>query len=123
MYKEITFSDKILKLKVDFDCLDNEVPSTMQLETLKRITENPKHISSVLPEVIEYCLQEPEMRGITHIDNILKYVKPRTLFIPQTNKGREVAILCDYMFDKEHGIAITFKNEIFSGIKSQDDVI
>ena len=37
--------------------------------------------------------------------------------------SRVVAIMCNYKFDMEHGIAIVFKNEMFSKIVSQDIIL
>ena len=57
------------------------------------------------------------------IDNIFKYVIPTDIFIPRTPETRTVALLCDYRFDEEHGVAIVFENEEFKKIGTQDIVL
>ncbi|MCM1539584.1 MAG: hypothetical protein NC254_14450 [bacterium] len=56
------------------------------------------------------------------VDNIFKYVMPIKRYVLRTGKDRSIAILCDYKFDIEHGIAVVFKNEKFFRIGSQDIV-
>ena len=56
------------------------------------------------------------------IDNIFKYVIPKRIFIPRTDK-KIMAILCDYKFDMENGIAVVFENEKFKEIGVQDIIL
>ena len=42
---------------------------------------------------------------------------------PSKASERIVAILCDYRFDPEHGIAIVYKNETFGYIDEEGAVI
>lgn len=60
--------------------------------------------------------------GIKEVDNIFKYVMPKSIYIPQTSK-RTVGILCDYKFDKEHGLAIVFENEKYKKVGLEDIII
>lgn len=57
------------------------------------------------------------------IENIFKYVIPKTIFLPRTVKVRTVALLCDFKFDIEHGLAVVFENEKFKEVVSQDEVL
>ena len=57
------------------------------------------------------------------VGNIFRYVMPRTPFVTETKGARRVALLCDYRYDEEHGIAVVFDNEKFAGVMSQDDVL
>ena len=57
------------------------------------------------------------------IDNIFKYVLPKTLYISSNTDKRLVAILCDFRFDEEHGLAIIFEKEKFKKIASQDEIL
>ena len=63
-----------------------------------------------------------ELNGKT-IENIFKYVLPKTLYISSNTDKRLVAVLCDFRFDEEHGLAIIFEKEKFQKIASQDDIL
>lgn len=57
------------------------------------------------------------------VENIFKYVIPKTIYIPKEDKKRIVALLCDFKFDIEHGLAIIFENEKFNEIVTQDEIL
>lgn len=59
---------------------------------------------------------------VAEIDNIFRYVMPKCLYVPRTD-DLQVAVLCNYKFDMEHGIAIVFKNGRFAEIGAQDIVL
>lgn len=111
MRKELTVWGKKIKLKIDMDCIDDEVVTTVQEETLSDFLGEKTIIDRALPKVKEYCLTEKELNGENSIDNIFKYVTPKTIFVPRDDKKKTVVILCDYYFDEEHGIAIVFEDK------------
>lgn len=45
---------------------------------------------------------------------------PKEIFVPHTEKHRNVAIMCNYKFDIEHGIAVLFENGQFKKVGPQD---
>lgn len=57
------------------------------------------------------------------IENIFKFVIPKMIYIPREEKQRKCALLCDFKFDMEHGLALVFENEKFKDVVSQDDVL
>ena len=73
--------------------------------------------------VEKYILKENGDDVGGKIDNIFKYVIPTALFAPIQRSKRIIAILCDYRFDEEHGIAVVFENEKFKKVCPQDDVL
>ena len=60
--------------------------------------------------------------GINQIDNIFKYIIPRSIFIPRSGK-KIVALICDYKLDSEHGIAIVFADNQLDRIGAQDIIL
>lgn len=48
---------------------------------------------------------------------------PKYLFIPQDKYTRIVAIMCNYKFDSDNGIAVVFKNEKFDTVGNQDIIL
>lgn len=61
-------------------------------------------------------------KGVS-INNIFKYVAPKYLYVARNNEKHVVAIMCNYKFDPENGIAVIFENEKFSKIGMQDIIL
>lgn len=98
----------------------------------KEITENQKltyekfisadeAIEKSKKKIIAYI--EDNYGEVGKIENIFKYVIPKVLYISREEDQRKCALLCDFKFDIEHGIAIIFENEKFEEIASQDDIL
>ena len=110
-------------MNIDMDCIDDEVVTPIQEETLSAFLDEKTIIDETLLNVKRYVLEEDELKDQDSIENIFKYVVPKTIFVPREDKKKTVAILCDYYFDQEHGIAIVFEDGKFKRITSQDEVI
>ena len=72
-------------------------------------------------KLIAYIEENYEEAG--KIENIFKYVIPKMVYIPREEKQRKCALLCDFRFDMEHGLALVFENEKFKEVVSQDDIL
>ena len=57
------------------------------------------------------------------IENIFKYVIPKTIYIPNNCEKRTVVLLCNFKFDYEHGLAIVYEEEGLVKIVSQDEIL
>ena len=80
-------------------------------------------INESITHVEKYILNNGlKDNGLYEVDNIFKYVIPKDIYILQDEK-RKVAILCNYKFDMEHGLAIVFENEKFKTIVAQDIIL
>lgn len=123
MYKQLAVWGRKVRLKIDMDCIEGEVVTPVQNETLSEFLSDKNRLDKVLLKVEQYCLSERELKTEKSIENIFKYVSPKTIFVPRDDKKKTVAILCDYYFDEEHGIAIVFEDGKYKGIVEQDDVI
>lgn len=76
-----------------------------------------------LDSVKQYVLNNGGIEnGIKNIDNIFKYVMPKCIYVPKTNK-RTVAIMCDYKFDPEHGIAVVYEDEKYNSVGEEGIVL
>ena len=74
-------------------------------------------------EVEQYILKNGlKENGISEVDNIFKYVMPKSISVPKAKK-RVVALMCNYKFDMEHGIAVIFEDEKFKKVGPQDLVL
>ena len=61
--------------------------------------------------------------GADYVDNIFKYVIPKSVLVMRNNDIRGFALLCMFKFDIEHGIAVVFENEQLKNIGPTDIVL
>ncbi len=112
------------EIDVVFDCYKGEDVLSVQEDALDAIQEKWQVVDAALEPLKKYCVQhDGDQIGSDTIDNIFKYVKPVSLYVMRASKKRVVALMCDYRFDPEHGIALEFENETLRKIAPQDDVL
>ena len=123
MYKKLLIWNREFDLRVVFDSYDEEV-LPIQKQALEAFLKAENTIQESKQQLEKYILNDEyaEIEG-NSIDNIFKYVIPTDIYMPRTPETRTVALLCDYRFDEEHGIAIVFENEQFKEIGEQDIVL
>ena len=124
MTKKISIWGREFDLKVVFDCFDDEEVLPIQEQALESFLKADAAIADSKKQVESYILNDDYAELETDsIDNIFKFVIPTDIYIPRTPEIRTAALLCDYRFDEEHGIAIVFENERFKEIGTQDIVL
>lgn len=124
MYKNLTIWGRTFELRVVFDCFDDEEVLPIQEQTLEAFLKADAAIADSKKQVESYILNDDYAELETDsIDNIFKYVIPTDIYLPRTPEIRTAAILCDYRFDEENGIAIVFENEKFKEIGTQDIIL
>ncbi len=112
------------QLDVIYDCFDDEKVTSIQEEALKKVEESDSFFDTSLDALKEYCLKKDEDKfQEKEFSNIFKYVIPTSLYIVRNDKNREVALLCEYRFNIEHGIAIDYVDEKLNEIGTQDLVL
>ena len=111
-------------LDITYDCYSNEKILKSQEMAVQDFAKATETIDSSLEEVKQYCLSiNKEEIGSDVIENIFKYVAPKYLFVPRDEKKQVVAIMCNYKFDTEGGIAIVFENGKFKTIGKQEIIL
>ena len=124
MTKKISIWGREFDLRVVFDCFDDEELLPIQEQALEAFLKADAAIENSKKQVENYILNDDYAELETDsIDNIFKYVIPTDIYLPRTPEIRTAAILCDYRFDEEHGIAVVFENEQFKEIGTQDIVL
>lgn len=112
------------ELDVIYDCYEGEEILDSQIDAVKAFSISEKAIESSLEKVKNYCLEmNHEEIGSNNIENIFKYVVPKYLYVPREKEKHVVAIMCNYRFDPENGIAVVFENERFKEIGMQDIIL
>ncbi|WP_408069496.1 DUF6985 domain-containing protein [Butyrivibrio sp. JL13D10] len=80
--------------------------------------------SASLDSVKDYIVKyNSEDLGGTEITNIFKYVIPKSVLIPRENDKRVAALMCNYKFDMEHGMAVVYENEQYKAVGPQDIIL
>lgn len=122
--EKITIWNRDFDLEVKYDCYSGEEVLQIQKDSIKAFLESRTAIDAALARVKQYCLENNKADiGSDNIENIFKFVAPKYLYVARNKKKRVVAIMCNYKFDPEHGIAVVFENEKFSEIGVQDVIL
>ncbi|WP_026836124.1 DUF6985 domain-containing protein [Eubacterium xylanophilum] len=111
-------------LDITYDCYSDEEVLESQKEAVKSFLRFSKETDDALESVKEYCLTNNRKEiGSNNIDNIFKYVVPQYLFVPRDEMHQTVAIMCNYKFDLEGGMAIVFQNGKLLDIGKQEIIL
>ena len=122
--KRMTIWNREMDLEVVFDRYADEDVSADQEKALESLLSNWAVVDRCLEDVKRYCLDNGG--GVVageHVDNVFKYVKPESLYVPRRQRKRSVAIMCGFRPDPEHGLAIVFENEKLAKIGQQDIIL
>ena len=110
------------ELNVSFDNFPDEEVTENQKLTLDAISL--VDYAESLPEIKQYIMKYngSEIEGAI-IDNIFKYVMPKSFVITREKENRVFAVFCNYKFDMEHGLAVVYENEKFKTVGAQDIIL
>lgn len=110
----------------DFDlngvmqCYSGEEPTQTQKDAWNKFISNSNISDETKNDVEEYVLKHGlSDTGATAVDNIFKYVIPKSIIVPRSKK-LVVAIMCNFKFDPEQGIAILFEDGKLKEVGPQD---
>lgn len=121
---KMTIWDRMFDLPVVYECYYGEKVLESQKEAFLMLEGNTKEVAESLEAVKKYVRKTCAGQiADDEIENIFKYVMPKSIFVPHTKKHRIAAIICNYKFDMEHGIAVVFENGNLEKIGAQDIVL
>lgn len=116
-----------LELDVIFYLYEGEQISGHQINTYEDLKVNYiKYFDSVKDEIYEYVKEDTENEELP--DNIFKFVMPKAIIIQREpgifdEEPLEFALLCDYKYNIEDGISVSFENGISTGVGPEDVVL
>ena len=121
------------KVRVDIWGRDFDLPVIYQVFPGEEITDKQKAALLDVHRVDYYEAQE-EIRNYIHeyfayelggqsLDNLFRYVMPKSIYIPKYPDTGRFAIMCDFKYDMEHGIAIVFEQGRLLMASAQDWVL
>lgn len=78
----------------------------------------------ILNRLKKYCLdRNAEQISTNQIDNIFKYVIPKTIYVDRSKSKHKIGLMCKYKYDLENGIVLIFENNKLIKIDTQDAII
>lgn len=118
---KMTIWDRTFELSLVYECYPGEEVLESQKEAFAMLNDNAKEVAGSLGLVKKYVKEtgEDQLKE-EEIENIFRYVMPKSVFVPHIEKHRVAAILCDYKFDMEHGIAVVFEDGRFKEVGPED---
>lgn len=111
-------------LEIVFEDLDGTGVDERQWSALGHIITEWNAIDDSVSSLKEYCRKQNSSASDPGLfENVFRYVIPKYLFVPRDQLRRIVALMCDYRFDPEHGLALVFENEKLKEIGPQDIIL
>ena len=110
---KITIWGRDFELDVSMECYPGEIVLDSQKSALEALLNATDAIENAKTQVEEYVMT----------NNIFRYVMPVKIFVPHDKEHGLAAILCNYRFDMEHGLAVLFENGTYKSVGSQDTVL
>ncbi len=100
---------RIFSLEVDYAHHKDESITEDQEQAIENFLANPQWIDRAKKHVEDFCRHEVfEDDENQKKDNIFSYVKPQYLLVKRNEDKPRVAIMCNYRYDPEHGLAVMF---------------
>lgn len=122
MNLNVTIWGRDFSLPVSYQNFPGEEVTSIQNETVANASR--AEFNSSLESVKQYIKKwnSMDLNG-DEITNIFKYVMPKSILVTRTDSKRVFAVMCNYKFDMEHGIAVVFENEKFKDAGPQDIIL
>lgn len=118
----ITIWGRDFELDVIYENYPGEEVLDSQKNAFKQLN-NADLIDTALVAVKDYVIKTAIVQIESPIENIFKYVIPKKIFVPHIKNSFKAAIMCNYKFDVEHGLAVVFENGKFSEVGEQDIIL
>lgn len=111
------------ELFISYSCYPGEEVTDIQTDAAKEFCEDTSVALAALDALKLYVEKSSDVSvRACEIDNIFKYVMPKSIFVPRADK-KVVAIICNYKFDIENGIAVVFENGTLKEIGPQEIIL
>lgn len=121
---EVTIWGKEFSLPIEYEFYEEDPVTEQQIEAVTLFTEHPEWLDNAKQSVEQYCKEQVLSDNMNDKkDNIFSYIKPVYFFVEQNEQEPSIALMLNYRYDPEHGLAVVFKidGEIIVG--SQDIIL
>ena len=120
---DLNIWDRDFTLEIIFDCYSDEVVTKEQEDALSTFISHQEWIAKAKADVIKYCEKDIiSDEKSNKKDSIFSYIKPNYVFVKRA-RNPKVALMCEYKYDPEHGLAIIFSYDGKVTVGVQDIII
>lgn len=125
--EEFVVWGRSFELLVTFDVCDDEEVSEHQIRTYEDLKVNYiQYFDSAKDEIYEYVKEDTGENELP--DNIFKFIIPKAIVIQREDEDEddykmEFALLCDYKYNLDDGISVSFENGVSTGVGPEDVVL
>lgn len=121
--EKLNLWNRDFELYVNYSCYPGETITDIQTTAAKEFCKDTSVVLASLDKVKAYIekTSEAEIKA-DEIENIFKYIIPKSIFIPRVDR-KVVAVICNYKYDMENGVAVVFENGEFKEIGPQDIIL
>lgn len=109
-------------LPVYYECDSDQGVLDIQKEAKDALLASWDIVEDSKVAIEDYCLERDGDHVEGPITNIFRYVIPTSIVVLRSNDARKAALMCNYRFDPEHGLAAVFENEQLTTVVPQDEL-
>lgn len=111
-------------LPIEYDCYEGETVTQEQINALKQFSAHSEWLEASKSYVEAFCKEQVlDDEANSKKDNIFSYIKPECIFVKRDKERPRVALMCDYRYDLEHGLAIVFASDEEITVGIQDIIL
>lgn len=111
-------------LPIVYDLYPGEAVTESQKTAVKRLLDHKDWIETSKKHIEKYCEEEVSRDSENQKkDNIFSYVKPKSVYIPRDRDDSLAALMCNYRYDQEHGLAVVFSKDGKITVGIQDIIL
>ena len=121
---ELEIWGRKFSLPVEYDCYEGEEVTEAQIQALKHFKTHTEWIKQSKCIIENYCKEQVMNDDENTKKNIIfSYIKPEYLFVKRDKANPRIALMCEYRYDLEHGLAVIFSSEGEVTVGVQDRIL
>lgn len=121
---DIVIWGREFSLSVDYDCDEDEEVLRKQIKVFEDFISHPEWIENAKGYVEKYCRKSVVADiGNNKKDNIFSYIKPDYIYVKRSGICPQIALMCKYRYDMEHGLAVVFTSDGNVSVGLQDIIL
>lgn len=122
MTNSINLWGRDFSLPVYYECDSDQGVLDIQKEAKDALLASWDIVEDSKEAIEDYCLERDGDQIEGPITNIFRYVIPTSIVVLRSDDARKAALMCNYRFDPEHGLAAVFENERLKAVVPQDEL-
>lgn len=118
---------RVFSMRVEFDHYDDDVIPAKMESALDTFLDHLQDVQNSQDKLKEYCIKQDadelvKLFGKAEIEDVFDVVMPDCLFVLRPEGHRRIALMLDYRFDIDEGLALLFVDEKLKSIGTQSSV-